>query len=198
MIHLQAVLLAAEEVETFCVQAGWKFCFIGGVAVQRWGQPRLTQDADLTLLTGFGKEEFFADSLLAKFSGRLPDTRDFAVRNRVLLARTDSGIPLDIAFGAYPFEERSVERASPWEWVSGHRLLTCSAEDLLVHKVFAGRDRDWADVEGILVRQHGKLDLVQVQSELRPLLEIKGQLESELKLEALQKTVCRRLDSPLI
>lgn len=28
-----------------------------------------------------------------------------------------------------------------------------------MHKVFAGRDRDWADVEGILTRQHGKLDL---------------------------------------
>jgi len=35
---------------------GWRFCFIGGVANFRWGTPRLTDDLDLTLLTGFGAE----------------------------------------------------------------------------------------------------------------------------------------------
>ena len=75
----------------------------------------------------------------------------------------------------FPFEERSVERASPWHWISDHVLTTCSAEDLLIHKVFAGRDRDWGDVEGVLIRQHGKLNLAQVRAELGPLLELKGQ-----------------------
>ncbi len=27
---------------------GWRFCFIGGVAQQRWGEPRLTEDVVLT------------------------------------------------------------------------------------------------------------------------------------------------------
>jgi hypothetical protein len=57
MIPLPDVLAAAGEVQSFCQQHGWRFCFIGGVAVQRWGEPRLTQDVDLTLLTGFGKED---------------------------------------------------------------------------------------------------------------------------------------------
>ena len=60
MIQLQAVLEAAEEVQAFCLKQGWRLCFIGGVALQRWGEPRLTQDAGLTLLTGFGNEEFSA------------------------------------------------------------------------------------------------------------------------------------------
>jgi len=47
MIHLLRVLAAAEEVQIFCQKHGWSFCFIGGLAVQRWGEPRLTQDADL-------------------------------------------------------------------------------------------------------------------------------------------------------
>ena len=38
----------------------------GGLAVQRWGEPRLTRDADLTLLTGFGKEARFASALLER------------------------------------------------------------------------------------------------------------------------------------
>ncbi len=61
MIHLPGVLAAAVEVQDFCQQRKWRFCFIGGGAVQRWGEPRLTQDVDLTLLTGFGDEEMFTD-----------------------------------------------------------------------------------------------------------------------------------------
>ena len=45
MVHLPGVLEAAEQVQAFCQQQGWRFCFIGGVAVQRWGEPRLTQEA---------------------------------------------------------------------------------------------------------------------------------------------------------
>ena len=65
MIHLPGVLAAAEEVQAFCQEHSWRFCFIGGVVVQRWGNPRLTQDVDLTLLTSFGNEEHFIDPLLA-------------------------------------------------------------------------------------------------------------------------------------
>ena len=55
------ILRAAADLQTFCEQHGWAFCFIGGLAVQRWGNPRYTQDADLTLLTGFGGEEAFIE-----------------------------------------------------------------------------------------------------------------------------------------
>jgi hypothetical protein len=44
-----------------------------------------------------------------------------------------------------------------------------------VHKAFAGRDHDWADIEGVLARQPG-LDVDQVLAELRPLLVAKDQL----------------------
>jgi len=47
MIHLPGVLAAAGQVQRLCQQHGWRCCFIGGVAVQRWGEPRLTQDVDL-------------------------------------------------------------------------------------------------------------------------------------------------------
>jgi len=35
MIHLLRVLEAAGEVQRFCQQRDWHFCFIGGLAVQR-------------------------------------------------------------------------------------------------------------------------------------------------------------------
>ena len=193
MIHLPGVLAAAVEVQDLCQQRGWRFCFIGGVAVQRWGEPRLTQDVDLTLLTGFGSEESFTDTLLQSFQPRRPDAREFALRHRVLLVRTASGVAVDVALGALPFEERSIQRSSTWTWAADQFLITCSAEDLVAHKAFAGRDLDWGDVERVLIRQHGKLNLSLVRSELKPLLELKGETEALDKFERMIGTVERRL-----
>lgn len=41
---LAPVFDAAREVQDFLRRSEYKFCFIGGVALQRWGQPRLTLD----------------------------------------------------------------------------------------------------------------------------------------------------------
>lgn len=197
MIHLPGVLAAASDVQRFCRQQRWQFCFIGGVAVQRWGEPRLTQDVDVTILTGLGNEERFIDPLLDAFAPRRRDAREFALRHRVLLVRTGSGIDVDVAFGAMPFEERTVRRASAWVWTSDETLLTCSAEDLVVLKTFAGRDVDWGDVERVLIRQHGKLNLTQIREELTPLLELKGEPEAMDRLEEKIAAVARRLGASL-
>ena len=179
---MNPVFSAALEVQAWLQTQRWRFCIIGGVAVQRWGQPRFTHDVDLTLLTGFGSEEGFIQKLVSHFAPRRPDAADFAVRHRVLLLQTTSGVPVDMALGGLPFEERCVERASAFALPEGHSLVTCSAEDLVVHKCFAGRDRDWADVETILNRQQGKLNLPLVFSELEPLLELKQEPDSARRL----------------
>jgi hypothetical protein len=179
------IFAAAAEIENFCAARGWRFCFIGGVAVQRWGEPRLTLDADLTLLTGFGNESSFTDTLLSCFPGRLTNARDFALRNRVLLLTAGNDVPLDVSLGAMPFEERAIERSSAWEIEPGKSLRTCSAEDLVVHKVFAGRDKDWADVTGIVARQGDRLDVELIRRELEPLLELKGSPESQARFDAI-------------
>lgn len=182
---MNPIFAAAAEIQEFCTAREWQFCFIGGVAVQRWGEPRLTVDADLTLLTGFGNESFFVDALLKGFPGRLPDARDFALRNRVLLLTAINDVPVDVSLGAMPFEARAVERSSAWEIEPGKSLRTCSAEDLVVHKVFAGRDKDWADVAGIVARQGDRLDIELIHRELEPLLELKGSPESLARLGAM-------------
>ena len=55
---------------------------MGGVALQRWGEPRLTQDVDLTLLTGFGDEEQRRGSASA-LTRNEPDYRIGAVENHI-------------------------------------------------------------------------------------------------------------------
>ena len=116
MIHLPGVLAAAEEVQNLCQRQGWRFCFIGSFAVQRWGEPRLTQVVDLTLLAGFGHEERYIDACLYELQPRRRDAREFALKYRVLLVRTHSGVDVDVALGGLPFEERSTQRASLWAW----------------------------------------------------------------------------------
>lgn len=164
---------AASDLQAFCEGQGWRYCFIGGLAVQHWGEPRETVDVDLTLLTGFGGEEAFAAKLLSRFAGRIPDAAVFARDKRVLLLRSAAGVGIDIAFGALPFEEEVVSRARPAAFPSGASLRLCSPEDLVVLKAFAARPRDWLDVEGVIVRQAGKLDWAYIRSRLAPLAELK-------------------------
>ncbi len=193
MTGMVDVLATAVAVHRLCERHGWTFCFIGGIAVQRWGNPRFTVDVDLTLMTGYGSEERFVDSVLEDLEPRRADARQFALLHRVLLARSRKGVDVDIALGALPFEERSVARASVWNLGSGGELRTCSAEDLIVHKVFAGRDRDWDDVRGVLARRHETLDWTIIRGELPPLLDLKEAPEAMQRLEKIAAEVARRL-----
>jgi hypothetical protein len=179
---MNPIFAAALEVQDFCRARRWKFCIIGGVAVQRWGEPRLTQVVDLTVLTGFGREEVFVTALLDHFAARRADARDFALRHRVVLVESNRGIAIDISLGAMPFEERAIDRASEFTIAPGVVLSTCSAEDLIVFKAFAGRERDWLDIEGIALRQAGRLDEGLVRAELEPLLELKEDRASAERL----------------
>jgi hypothetical protein len=168
------VFAAAAEVEGVCRSHAWPFCFFGGLAVLRWGEPRLTRDVDVTVLARFGGEGPVVDALLASLAGRIDDARGFALRHRTLLMHAANGVPIDAALGGLPFEERMVSRASLFELEDGVTVTTCSAEDLIVCKAFAGRTGDWADIEGIAVRQSGALDRQLVTEELEPLLGAKG------------------------
>jgi len=177
------VIKAAAELQAVCQSQGWQFCFIGGLAVQRWGQPRETVDADLTLLTGFGGEESFIQTLLQNFEGRIPDAAGFARERRVLLLRSSNGVGLDVALAGLPFEELVVRRSSLFDYPTSIVLRTCSAEDLIVLKAFASRGQDWVDIERIIVRQTGQLDWRYIRDQLRPLAELKGAPEILDQLE---------------
>jgi hypothetical protein len=162
----------AEDVQTVCVQQHWGFCFIGGLAIQRWGEPRVTKDVDVTLLTGFGEERPYIEILLDRYLPRIDNVVEFALRNRVLLLKTKTGIGIDVALGGVPYEETLVKRATAFEFLPGLSLRTCSAEDLVVLKAFADRPRDWEDVQGIVVRQES-LDWDYIGAQIQPLAEAK-------------------------
>ena len=43
---MRDLFLLADEIQSFCQVRGWRFCFIGGIALQRRGEPRLTGDKE--------------------------------------------------------------------------------------------------------------------------------------------------------
>lgn len=182
---MNPLFAAAADVQAFCDARGWKWCVIGGLAVQRWGDPRQTRDVDVTLLTGLGGEEHFIDQLLSHYAGRFPEARRLAIERRVLLVETREGVPIDIALGGLPFESRVVARATRFEFEPGVAVMTCSAEDLVVLKAFADRSQDWLDVEGVIVRCGPTLNRSLALEELGPLLDLKEDPRAETTLREL-------------
>lgn len=180
---MNALIQAAAELQAVCVRHNWRFCFIGGLAVQRWGEPRETVDVDLTLLTGFADEHRFVSVLMDAFEARIENAAQFAAVNRVVLLRAPSGVGLDIALGGLPFEELAVARASLFTFPPDIPLRTCSAEDLIVLKAFADRPKDWLDIEGVIVRQSARVDWPYVRAQLAPLAELKDAPELMDKLD---------------
>jgi hypothetical protein len=180
---VNAVIRAAAELQALCEARRWRYCFIGGLAVLRWGEARETVDVDLTLLTGFGGEDPFIEALLAAFEPRVDAAAEFARNYRVLLLRATSGVGIDVSLGGLPFEERVVDRSTPFTFPPDVALRTCSAEDLVVLKAFADRPKDWMDIDGVLVRQSRRLDWAYVHAQLAPLAELKEAPEIVAELD---------------
>ena len=169
--------------------ANMRFCFIGGIVLQRWGEPRFTQDIDLTLLCTFGDEPRVVSALQPLLASRMSDPAAFAMDARMYLGRMADGTPVDIALGGLPFEERAIERASNYEFSSDITLNTCSAEDLIVMKAFANRERDWLDVESVLIRQTNHLNWQIIDDELKPLAALREDADIAARLDSLRKNI---------
>lgn len=170
---MNGLLHAAREVQGFLREHEWPFCFIGGIALLRWGEPRLTQDIDVCILTGFDDESRVIAPLLQQFKPRIADAEQFALENRVLLLQTADAVGIDISLGALPFEEAMVQAASEYDFGNGVQLRTCSAEHLIVMKAFADRPRDWSDVETVITRHCPRLDWKIIMDNLEVFSEVK-------------------------
>jgi len=183
---VKRLIAQAAALDRFISDRGWSGCIIGGVANLRWGEPRLTRDVDATVFAGFGGEQLYIDTLLAAYHPRIPDAAAFALENRVVLLVSDDGIPLDIALGGLPFEREMIGRATRAELAPGVFVRTVSAEDLIVLKAFAARDRDWVDIAGVAARQGPGLDWEAVFARLEPLVELKEDPDILVRLRALR------------
>lgn len=75
--------------------------------------------------------------------------------------------------------------SSVWQVDAARSLRTCSAEDLIVQKSFAGREQDWIDVPHTIERRADLLDPARILAALRRLLELKEDLSAPVRLQQL-------------
>jgi hypothetical protein len=153
---------------------GIPYMVIGGQAVLLHGEPRATLDIDITL--GVDVDSFGRVLDAAGTIGLDPipeDPEAFARRTMVLPAKDrDSGIRVDFIFSFLPYERQAIGRAAVVA-IDGVPVRFASVEDLIIHKMFAGRPRDIEDVRGVLVR-HPECDREYVE---RWLAEFEGSMD---------------------
>jgi hypothetical protein len=135
------------------------FMLIGGQAVLLHGRPRLTEDIDITLGVDPGGLPLALKACRKADLDILPDQVEEFVRATYVLPAIDSAtsIRIDLIFSSLPYERQAIERAVDVE-LSRIPVPFASAEDLILHKLFAGRPRDIEDASGVVVIQGDTLD----------------------------------------
>lgn len=137
---------------------------IGGVAVIAAGVPRQTIDIDATVLGRQATvEEVLRTFERQQIVPRIADVREFARDHNVLLLQHEpSAVTIEVSFAWLPFEEEALSHSRQVE-VEGMTLNVARAEDLIVYKAAAWRDRDRSDIERLLVLHVSVIDLTRIR-----------------------------------
>jgi predicted nucleotidyltransferase len=129
------------------------YMLIGGQAVIFYGEPRFTQDIDLTI--GISPDKI--GSLIRVISeigliSEVKNPEEFAKKTMVFpcLSSTET-MRVDFIFSDTGFEHAAISRARRVE-IDGCPVRIVSLEDLLVFKTIAGRARDLEDVRVLLLK----------------------------------------------
>lgn len=163
------------------------FMLIGGQAVLLHGEPRLTQDVDVTM--GVGPDRIPDLLGVCEALGLLPfpdDPAAFAWETFVLPAADPvTGVRVDLIFSTTPYEAQAIERAVLVD-VGSREVPFATAEDLLLHKLFAGRPRDLEDAAGVVRRKGPDLDWEYLARWAREFAAIPGREDLPDQVEALR------------
>ncbi len=140
------------------------YMLIGGQAVLAYGEPRLTRDIDVTIgLAPEGLPRILKLLKKLELSPLPKDPRKFVEKTMVLPAgHAQTGARVDIIFSISPYESQALKRARKIQ-VHTHKVCFAAAEDVIIHKIVAGRPRDLEDAQGILLKQK-KMDLKYIRS----------------------------------
>lgn len=140
----------AKELDHFNIP----YMLIGGQAVLLYGEPRLTKDIDITL--GVGPDRI-SDLLqlvqVLNFQVLVNSPEKFVGETMVLpCLEPKSGIRVDFILSHSAYEQKALQRVRQIKM--GKTLVRfASPEDLIIHKVIAGRPRDMEDVRTVLLKQ---------------------------------------------
>lgn len=175
-------------------QTGTRYLVVGGLAVIAVGEPRTTGDVDvIAFLSAAEARRFIGAAAQAGFEvdsvlerRRLDETGTVRVRR--------APFQLDVIVASLPFEETAYARSTP-QRLFGRMVRFPSAEDLILFKVLAGRDKDILDAVGIARRHAARLDHRYLEHTLRPICDLAEDLSAWRRLHAVLKKAGRN-DGP--
>ena len=174
---------AAVEMHEWFAAHGVPHFFVGGIAVQFWGNPRATLDVDMCAVASTDEEDDLLAQLLRDFRPRTPDAGEFAKQHRVLLVAASNGCGVDISLAGPWFEENALKRAVSAEIAPGKYIPVCSAEDLIVYKAIAGRAQDIEDIRSIIKSEGAALHIKEVRRLLSEYRQLTDEDDPERVLE---------------
>jgi len=118
-----------------------------------YGEPRLTKDIDITLgIDTDRSEDMLACAGSLGLETLVENPADFIRSTMVLpVQERKTGIRVDFIFSCSPYERQAINRARQIS-LDGTALRFASPEDLLIHKIVAGRQKDLEDVKNILLK----------------------------------------------
>lgn len=129
------------------------YMIIGGQAVLLYGEPRLTKDIDVNLGIGIDGFEVImktVQNLALRILVNKP--REFVQQTMVFPVMDEkSGIRIDFIFSFSPYEKQAIERAKDVK-LGRATVKFASLEDVVIHKIIAGRARDLEDVKCMLLK----------------------------------------------
>ena len=163
-----ALLAALAACASAMRRLGRPAMIIGGIAVIARGVPRQTVDIDVTIWA----EGLDVDAILPALASealvpRTADAVSFARERHVLLLRHEpTGTPLELILAYLPFERLALERADLIDF-GGVSVPAATAEDLIIYKSVAWRDRDRSDVERLLTLHRASIDLGRIRALVR-------------------------------
>ena len=143
------------------LHADWMI--IGAIPVAAWGQPRATTDADFAASLDFADADRLDQAMLAqglrKEKGPIEIPQKRLVLSKYWDPATSIGIDVFYTTGYVTgeFQKQALKRRQEVAF-DGRSYPIASAEDLIVYKVLAYRQKDLDDVGTILERQFQKLD----------------------------------------
>jgi len=165
------------------------YMIIGGQAVLLYGEPRLTRDIDITLGVNIDSLDQLLRAAQELSLKPLPEDMDTFVRQTMVLPTLDetTGIRVDFIFSYTPYETGAIKRSKKVK-IMDQMVNFTAPEDLVIHKIFAGRPRDLEDVRTVLLK-NPDIDLSYMRKWLREFDKTSAKREFLQNLEEILKNI---------
>ena len=158
-----------QDVIRFLEQHKIPYMLIGGLAISVWGEMRVTHDVDFKVSIDMPIADF-RKLVLDHFPERPSNIPAHKKSAHVVHIWASPDVAADILVSIFDYEKQAIQRAVVAE-IMGISTRVCTAEDFVIHKSIANRDKDWLDVSSILQRQKGKLDVKYIRKWLKEFAE---------------------------